>query len=371
MPPTSETPKAPRKYPLLNDRNWLFERYITQHQSLPTIAEAAGCKNHNSVRQALTRFQIKIRGLSEGVRGTPTEILCLDLETITGCLLGDASLYKHNKASQESQPRFAKKNKHLEHLEWVTTQLLGPKSLPKITPGQSTLRDKTNHYFQLKSLVHPELQSLYNDWYPSWNNYKKVVPRNITITPKVLLHWFLDDGTHRDKLKGTKRERGIMLCTECFIKADQEFLKQEMEKLGVSTQVTPYDKGTGWRIRIQNTSIPKFFEVIGPPPVQALAYKWNILSEEVLERNRIRQLENRTKNRKARFEKIQNRHRLAWLEILATRSSEGRNRLAKTKEFHWLYKWDRTWLKENLPPSLPYLGRKNSIKDKTTGRIIG
>ena len=64
-----------------------------------------------------------------------------------------------------------------------------------------------------------QLHALYTKWYPQG---KKVVPRDITFTPTVLLHWYLGDGN-------IDRQR-ITLHTEGFSKEEVEFLVQRLKE---------------------------------------------------------------------------------------------------------------------------------------------
>lgn len=70
-------------------------------------------------------------------------------------------------------------------------------------------------------------------WYPDG---KKIVPKNISLTPTTLLHWHIGDGS-----TGKKQ---IFLYTQRFPKADVEFLSKLIEKeIGIETHVyKKYDK---------------------------------------------------------------------------------------------------------------------------------
>ncbi len=123
--------------------------------------------------------------------------------------------------------------------------------------------------------------------YPKENNFKKLVPRDIIINPTVLLHWFLDDGfsTLRDRNqeylnKGWKqRTKQVIVgfCSESFSKEDNEFLANEIAKIGIGCYVGKCNSGTGYRIFINQKDTNKFFAIIGPPPVKSLEYKWKII----------------------------------------------------------------------------------------------
>lgn len=55
------------RYPLLNDKDWLYEHYITESLSTKNIRDIIGCKSANRIIQALIRHDITIRNISEGL----------------------------------------------------------------------------------------------------------------------------------------------------------------------------------------------------------------------------------------------------------------------------------------------------------------
>ncbi|KKM21887.1 hypothetical protein LCGC14_1630980, partial [marine sediment metagenome] len=54
------------KYDILNDKDYLFQKYIVEGLSTEDIALLAGAKTPNSARQALLRFGIVVRNGREG-----------------------------------------------------------------------------------------------------------------------------------------------------------------------------------------------------------------------------------------------------------------------------------------------------------------
>jgi hypothetical protein len=276
------TPRGSRKYPKLNNQKWLKEQYIDQKKSTIQIAKELGIKTCNSVRQALIRAKTPVRDFSEGQTITnEKDYLKIDEEVLTGCLLGDGSLMKYNKLSGKSFPRFSKKNKYEDHIEFVAKEMFS--ILWKERISFEVHKKYRTKYYLLRSGVHKYLEPYFQKWYPKENNYKKVVPKDLVITPKVLLHWFLDDGysTRRKGYGRRCRQIKIALCTECFSKEEQDFLsKQLFDNFGIKSRVGPAswknskEVRHSWRIYINQSDADLFFKTIGPPPVQSLAYKW-------------------------------------------------------------------------------------------------
>jgi len=271
----SKNPAESHLYPELNNAEWLYSEYVTKKRALDDIARELGCQNHNSVSQGLRRAGIKQRGISESLCRFRTEIICMDDDIITGSLLGDGFMRRYSKTTN-SHACFCKRNKHSEHLEFVVRGLFGPDGVAKIKPEIQKLRGKEYPTNLFRSKVFSELDPYYDIWYPESNNHKKLVPRSINITPPTLLHWFMDDGTARVNNKGRKPR--LSFCSESFTKEDQDWLVGEMAKLGLDAYTYLYrhnkEGNQHYRIGIRAANIPKFFELIGPPPVKAMAYKW-------------------------------------------------------------------------------------------------
>lgn len=268
------------KYPLLDNEKWLREKYEQNKASLNDIAVLAGAKNHNSVRQALTRFGVDIRNISEGLTANREDDgFIIDEEVIAGCLLGDGYLQKHNKQSEDSYPNFQKKNIYYDHMEFVGKILFKDKWEDRVKSGNRLLNGKRFSHFQMRSLTHKKLMPIYKKWYPESNNFIKVVPSDIPMTKTVLLHWFLDDGysslRKRKDCNQKKKQVVLGLCSECFSKEDQQMLCDKMkDRWGLIANPCYCHNGTGYMIKISQSQAPKFFDIIGPPPVPSLAYKW-------------------------------------------------------------------------------------------------
>lgn len=121
---------------------------------------------------------------------------------------------------------------------------------------------------ELRTLSHPYFARLRERWY---RDGKKVVPNNLRVSREFLLHWFLCDGAC-SVIRGSAH---MMLCTDSFTAEEVRFLKNQLEEVGIESQVT------GRRLRVRQKSIIRFYDYVGACPVQCLAYKW------IPERNRV------------------------------------------------------------------------------------
>lgn len=266
-------------YPLLNNERWLVQKYEVEKLSLEDIQKLVGCKNHNSVRQALERFGRPIRNNSEGqTRLREDDGFVLDREIIDGCLLGDGMLKKWDKRSNVSLPVFRKKNKFYDHILWVGSLLFANGPEKRIEEKQGKLREKRFPIFILTSLTHDSLRSFFERWYPAATDYQKVVPHDIDLTPTTLLHWFLDDGSTSWRPDRSNSVR-LTFCSESFTEDDNEFLSKSINRrYALRAKVSPTNSGTGWRIKIPESKVADFFDIIGPCPsqVSSMAYKWKL-----------------------------------------------------------------------------------------------
>ena len=70
--------------------------------------------------------------------------------------------------------------------------------------------------YKFQTPVDKRLKDEYDRWYPNWNNFKKIVPDGLELTPKILLHWFLDDGTTSWRKQKRSKSVRLTFCSESF-----------------------------------------------------------------------------------------------------------------------------------------------------------
>lgn len=294
--------------PEANDKNWLQKKYWEEGLSLTEIAEVLGLpnpkRNFSAVRYALIRNGIKVRSKGEGhiyLRQDEGFVFCKDV--IEGCLLGDGCLKIENKASSDSRAAFCKKNIFQDHVELVARLMIPEKWKERIRTAPNKhcyfqgkeyiSKHDFIHYFQ--TLTHDELTSLYREWYPASNGYKKLIPESIEITPATLLHWFLDDGSaferkyyYNDLGRHEYKRRQIALTFACqSFKEENLWMLCEKIKAKFGLKMTPTFHqrhglfgGTGMEVVVATTHAHLFYEIIGAPPISSLSYKWKCYLEE-------------------------------------------------------------------------------------------
>ena len=282
----------------LKDKDWLYQKYWIEKLSLSQVAVACGAEKEMfpRVRQSLLSFGIPVRGKSEG--RTVNRIgdgFVFEKDIIEGCLLGDGFLSKQNKESEGSFPFFGKKNIFRDHVDFVAKQVIPATWETRVKSGldkggyNKGKPDEDCEVFYFKTLTHQELLPLYLKWYPAGNNFEKVIPEDISLTPRTLMHWYLDDGFafHRKyyyvkRIKKTHKKQQFVLTFAC-----QSFKREELQVLcgkiydifkiemtpGLHQRNGEYG-GTGMEVTIRTTSAQRFYDTIGLPPFQSLSYKW-------------------------------------------------------------------------------------------------
>lgn len=260
------------KYPLLNDRDWLYETYISKSLSTNAMRDIVGCKASNSVRQALIRNGIYVRTPSEGLTiGNPP--ITINAEMIDGCLLGDAWLFKYNTQSNTSLPYFIKKNKYIDHIKYNAIQLY-----PTIESIEQFISPDTSsgyEYHIFRTPVYKELMPFYNRWYSGGNRQP---PDDIIITPITLLNWFMDDGCSSYRRRESKTQQvTIALSCEGFMPDKIDMLSVKLrEYTDLPFKMVRCNSGCGYRISLSQAYVPEFFAYIGDCPVKSFQYKWKL-----------------------------------------------------------------------------------------------
>jgi len=103
-------------------------------------------------------------------------------------------------------------------------------------------------------------------WYP---NEKKIVPKDIKLTPKCLLWWYIGDG-HLARKPRSKSRRVVLAC-EGFKERDVKFLINLLKK-----KLGEFVYKEGGNIVISRTSLCRFIKIVGTKsPVPEYKYKFD------------------------------------------------------------------------------------------------
>lgn len=254
------------KYSQLNDFDWLYEKYITNQMSTLQISTLVGCKTANSVRQALIRFDIPIRNISESLT-INNDIIVINDSVITGCLLGDGWLRRFNNNSELSYPYFIKKNKYKSHIEYIASYFYTSYDnyiTPEIKNG--------NLYYIFRTNVSDSFMPFYKKWYIDGTRQP---PDDINIDNISLLHWFMDDGsTYLRRPNSCIKQIVTTLSCEGFHINKIEMLESKLQLLGLQFKVSKCNSGVGYRLSLSQRYYSDFIDYIGTCPIKEFLYKW-------------------------------------------------------------------------------------------------
>jgi len=249
---------------MYKNRKWLYNKYINEKLSTFQIDKLCGV-SPPSIRYWLVKYNIPCRSRSEA-RHLATDNHCNlsneAREWIDGELLGDGSLHKTSPYSAI----FTYSSKYLEYIEYVRNTL---KSFGIEQSGEIYKYKDKKHgaiSYNCNSNSYPELMVIYNRWYP-YN--KKIIPRDIKITPLTLRQHYIGDGslTHSKKQKSY-----IRLATNGFKISDVNWLIKQLNKLGFKAN-RQHNNNV---IRFLDCFTRDFLEYIGECPVKCYQYKWAI-----------------------------------------------------------------------------------------------
>jgi len=171
--------------------------------------------------------------------------------------------------------------------EWLLFIIpsLSWKEVTKTIHGQINKDGSKCISYRLRSLCHPDLKPIYEDFYNIIDNKLiKHIPSNLILTPIMLRHWFLGDGTAGDFSSGLDKNGNQKLSWQMTIYTCS-FSREELESIilpqladmGIIATVTM--KPGRHRVRISSKSFKRFYEVIDSCPVDCYKYKW--MPEEI------------------------------------------------------------------------------------------
>ena len=172
-------------------------------------------------------------------------------EILTGSLLGDAYITKRG------QLQFEQSDNQKEYLFWKHTELasISYRNISLVERFDKRY-DKTNRAYRFWS----------RQYFLSWREKfyianKKIVPKDIQLTPLALAVWYMDDGCFSD--------HKCIIATDGFSREDIEFLQHIlMEMFGIKTSVK-----NGSKLLIKRESFTTFFSTIKPYILSAMRYK--------------------------------------------------------------------------------------------------
>jgi len=197
-------------------------------------------------------------------------------DIIIGTLMGDASILL---ADDCKNGQYKMKMKTKPYLMWLEKQF--PESVigigttffaesaeesyensDSLPYGGKVNKENYSDLYQLCSKRHPFFTKLRKKWYI---DDEKKFPNNLELTPTRLKHWYVTDGSVRDRSKNTYRVTLHSVNEE----HRPEYIEQLFDGIGLECSYDGYGN-----FRLSHESSRMFFDVIGKEPLPGFSYKW-------------------------------------------------------------------------------------------------
>lgn len=200
-------------------------------------------------------------------------------EVITGLVMGDGSVSRQSKNAHIDVQMTNRK--YLEYLDdlfgCLTTGVKLAKTAEEVAKASSA--DDFNEYddpdayadlYRLRTRNHPAL-NVYDSWYETG---EKVWPSSIELTPTVLKHWYVGDGTYDEREFANSSTIAFSVVNES---RNQEKVDALFDEVGLPTPSWyPYECESGrmtCRISWNCEESVELFEYMGAP-LPGFQYKW-------------------------------------------------------------------------------------------------
>lgn len=274
------------------------ELYGNNH-TLEDIAKQCGISRF-ILKKKLTDLGVEIRNRSETISCKNQFILTSYIkDVIVGELLGDGSIYK----SGTTSGGFVNSTSRKKYLEWLYLDIFKRAGIETMKEGITTTTSNPRDNFTIKqdtisyrarTLSYLQFGEFRKKWYPNDN---KIVPDDVIITPTVLMHWYLGDGSiHRkighNKLRGKTSYiyKNVYLHTNGFKIKECELLADKLISIGFEFKVVRHNSNgvINYQLKLMKPAEnnEKFFSYMGDCPIELTdiyGYKWD-WNTEIIDR---------------------------------------------------------------------------------------
>lgn len=166
------------------------------------------------------------------------------VEIINGLMLGDGCISYPRSTSKYPRLTNVRKASDIEYLKWQCEKLqCFYSATPKLYSKLDIRTQKTYNSCYVSSRSAPAFKEFYGKWYPSG---KKIVPRDLVLTPLTIAIWFCDDG-HMRFSNDLEKVIFVKFSTDGFTKTDTEFLASLLSNK-YSEYFGVYRNGSGYVI---------------------------------------------------------------------------------------------------------------------------
>jgi len=253
-------------------KEWLYQEYVIRKKSMKEIARELGI-HYKIVSNLLKQYDIPIRNVNEAVSSVSNFYHKLSdyfRQVLDGSLTKPKSL--------NSNSCYQHTDKHKNYIEWLRQQFIDESlECGKIYEKEYKKLNAKAYCFSTRR--YPCLTEQYYRWY---SDSKKIIPDDLKLTPTVVLHWYIGDGS---LIKPSKGKPFIHFATNCFTFEEVNFLVDQLNELGLKAYLRT---GTEYRTKrkfpyivLSVKSTLDFFDFIGscPEPIkQDYNYKWELIN---------------------------------------------------------------------------------------------
>ena len=189
------------------------------------------------------------------------------ISILDGLMLGDGCLQV---PPQCKNARYTHGSKHYGYMAYLSNiAKLGRFDVngPVYVPHTLKSNGKTYDSYHITVNTDPFLTSQQKRWYIT---KEKHIPSDIAITPELMLHWYIGDGSLNWYGKNNKKINSIRLGTYDFLCEELQYIT---EKIYVETSIVLQRRKSGF-LETNVKDVYKFLDYIGLCPVICYYYKW-------------------------------------------------------------------------------------------------
>lgn len=178
---------------------------------------------------------------------------------LNGLMLGDGSIvYPTKNGSLFPRLTITRKSTDIEYLNWQYNFF---KEFYNNTPKLRSAYDKRTEKIYYSCNIQTKSGQIFKDYHNKWYlNGKKIVPRDLVLTPLTLLIWFLDDGCITTS---SKNALTMKLSTDGFLKDDVSFLAQLLSDF-IGKKINIYKNGNGLILKASTLATIEVIKIIDP-----------------------------------------------------------------------------------------------------------
>jgi hypothetical protein len=259
----------------------LVELYTNQKKSTTQIAKIYN-SNFGTILARLEEYNIPIRKRKDSIciaRGYHKSIKLNEYiyQILDGVLLGDGGYDFGGKDKKTASLKITQMEKHRGWLDELKTIFEDNKIECSMVYRATNPKSKRHSQWVLRTRYYVELGDERKRWYLKG---KKIVPKNVRLTPIALSQWYIGDGTLGTirKTKSGKKFYSLNLCTESYTKEENEFLRDKLKKLyGWNFKVSKY-RNNSYRLGTNQTKeIKDFLYKTSPYKIECFNYKWEAM----------------------------------------------------------------------------------------------